>query len=87
MFLAVNFVFGYSRNRHVKIFRSSEKQMKLRVKIPEKQKQSNSVEKNGHANADGCKKHVQNQGALISLPVEKVIERKVQKGESHSRKE
>lgn len=69
--------------RHVKIFRSSEKQMKLRVKVPEKQKQTKAEKKSeGHVKVDDRKKHVQNQGALISLPVEKmVVEKKAQKGE------
>lgn len=66
----------------MKIFRSSEKQMKLRVKIPEKQKKVNVAEKLNHAKVDSRKKHVPNAGALISLPVEKAVEKKVQKGES-----
>lgn len=73
-------------NRHVKIFRSTEKQMKLRVKIPEKQKEADLVEKISHVKVDGRKKHVQNATALVSLPVEKVTEKKVQKGNSSGKR-
>lgn len=59
--------------------------MRFRVKIPEKQKKANVEEKITHVKAEpaGRKKHVQNAGALFSLPVEKVAEKKVQKGKSH----
>lgn len=73
-------LFFWRQNRHVKIFRSSEKQMKLRVKISEQQKQTDTAEEKCHVNADSRKKHVQNKGKLISLPVEKVMEKKIQKG-------
>lgn len=56
--------------------------MKLRVKVPEQQDQTNAEEKSSQAKVNGRKKHAQNQGALISLPVEKVTEKKTQKGES-----
>lgn len=69
----------------MKIFRSTEKQMKLRVKIPEKQKKAIVEEKISHVKVDGRKKHVQSQGALISLPMERVVEKKAQKGESKSK--
>lgn len=75
----------------MKIFRSTEKQMKLRVTIPVEQKKLDVEEKISHVKVDGRKKHAQNQGALISLPVEKVVEKKSmetkQKGESNSKED
>lgn len=68
----IGFISFPNKKSHVKIFRSSEKQMKLRAKIPEKQKKANVEEKITHV-----QQHVQNTGALISLPVEKVAEKKV----------
>lgn len=69
----------------MKIFRSTEKQMKLRVKIAEVQKKADVEEKISQVKVDGRKKHVQNAAALVSLPVEKMVEKKVQKGESNGK--
>lgn len=62
--------------------------MKLRVKLPEvvSKKQTNAEEKSSHVKVNGRKKHVQNQGTLISLPVEKVMEKKTQKGKPNSKR-
>lgn len=65
----------------MKIFRSSEKQMKLRIKVPEQQKRTNVEEQSSQVKVNGQKKHVQNPDALISLPVGKMMEKKTQKGE------
>ena len=54
--------------------------MSLRVKIPEQKKQADTKTTIADVNVDARKKHVKNQGALISLPVEKVMEKKTQKG-------
>lgn len=55
--------------RHVKIFRSSEKYMNLRLKEQE------------DSTKPKCKQtSVPVQGTLISLPVEKIVEKKSQKG-------
>lgn len=60
--------------------------MKSRVKIPEQQNQANAEEMASYVKVNGRKKLVHNQGALISLPVEKVMEKKTQKGEPNSKK-
>ncbi|XP_055294776.1 G-rich sequence factor 1-like [Sitodiplosis mosellana] len=59
-------------NRHVKIFRSSYNQMSLRL---------NSEEQRLCAKPESKQISPLHEGALVSLPVEKIMERKSQKGE------
>lgn len=59
--------------------------MKLRDQNVEKPKQLTTREKSNQTNVDGRQKNVKTQGALISLPLEKVTEKKTQKGEPDSR--
>lgn len=59
--------------------------MKLRAKILEKPKQTMPEKKKKSVKVDDRKKHVPNQDAVIALPVEKVVEKKAQKGELNFR--
>lgn len=46
----------------------------------EKQRQMDAKEKKVHTHAESKPKHSFNQSAVISLPIEKVLEKRCQKG-------
>lgn len=70
-------------NRHVKIFRSSEIQMNVRLNS-ERQRLIDAKEKKVHTHVDNKPKHLLNQSAVISLPIERVLEKRCQKGMNDS---